>query len=306
MKKGPVILILAAFLLLLTGNHVFAVDVEPSSVEVRREEFLLKQRLNLILMNTLKEQYLGLAVSINYVLTHEPIVSEKAKISRLKLPGFGTQITIADDSDGITGYIDKYIRYQTLTVITNNKVPDAIQESVARMMKDEADLDLGGKDSLSFVDIAGAAAAIDKGMEITNQQQPEKANSDEAKKDKVDELVKKLDKDRKEKQERISQLFPELEQPLKTVDPRQEAESSKHLIQSKKAYYNNDLNTALNEVIEAININPYTSKSYEMLGSIYYRLKWYNLALNNWEKSLALDPENRKLNKYIEKAKREL
>jgi len=62
----------------------------------------------------------------------------------------------------------------------------------------------------------------------------------------------------------------------------------------------------LNEVIEAININPYASKSYEMLGSIYYRLKWYNLALNNWEKALALDPENRKLSKYIEKAKREL
>jgi Tetratricopeptide repeat len=296
--------ILTTMLLLSTSGIIQAADIEPSTVEVRREEFLLKQRMNLILMNTLKDQYLGMAINIKYVLIHDPIVSEKAEISQLKLPGFGTQITIAGDADGITGYIDKYVRYRTLIVITKNRIPQAIQESVARMMKQEEDLEIGGKDSLSFTDISGSE--LDVGMETAQPGKPDSPDNEDAKRDKVNELVKRLGEDRTEKQERISQLFPELEQPLKPVDPRQEAEGSKHLILSKKAYYNNDLNAALNEVIEAININPYASKSYEMLGSIYYRLKWYNLALNNWEKALVLDPDNQKLNKYIVKVKREL
>lgn len=301
---------LASILIWNLAIVAIARDSAPSSVEIRREEYLLKQRLRERLSDILKDEYLGMSVIIRYVLIHDPIVSNQSKITRLKLPGFGTQVTITNDPEDIAGYIDKYQRYRTLTVITKRRLPQSIEVSVANMLKENEDLEIGEKDTLSFLVITEEGLEI-KAPEVTLQEEEkegeeEEKTPEEKEKEKVDELVKKIDQDRKEKKERLAKLFPELEQPIEPVDPRQEAESSKHLILSKKAYYNNDLNTALNEVIEAININPYASKSYEMLGSIYYRLKWYNLALNNWEKALALDPENRKLTKFIEKAKREL
>ncbi len=309
MKIRLLTLGLAILLAISTTDFVFARDTEPSSVEKRREEYLLKQRLKSDLMEVLKDEYLGLAVNIKYILLHDPIVSKKSKISQLRLPGFGTKITITSDPNDIAGYIDKYLRYTTLTIITKTKQPEAIEVSVARLIRDKGDIDIGGRDTLSFLVIADELKKDPSGIEIVDQGEEKKREDlkDKAKKkEKVDELVKKLDEDRKEKKERLARLFPELDQLTGPVDPRREAESSQHLILSKKAYYNNDLNKALNEVIEAININPYASKSYEMLGSIYYRLKWYNLALNNWEKALALDPDNTKLSRYIEKAKREL
>ena len=285
---------------------VFADDLAPSTVEVRREEFLLKQRLRPDLKEVLKDQYRGLSVHIRYVLVHDPIVSQKSKISRLRLPGFGTQVSIAHAPDDISGYIDKYMRYRTITLITQSQLSEAIASSIGKLVRDNENLELGGKDTLNFFVLAeeGGGAGIPE-LIVQKEEKLEEAK-DKKDKEKVDDLVEKLDKERKEKKETLAKLFPELEQAGEPVDPRQEAESSKHLILSKKAYYNNDLNAALNEVIEAININPYASKSYEMLGSIYYRLKWYNLALNNWEKASALDPGNRKLNKFIQKAKSEL
>ncbi len=291
-------------------TSVLARDTEPSSIEVRREEFLLKQRIKPALVDVLKEEYLGLVINIRYVLLHDPIVSKKSKISQLKLPGFGTRVTITSDPNDIAGYIDKYIRYRYVTIITKTKQPEVIEESVAKMIKESEDMDFGGRDTISYFVLSDEFKESPQGIEIVEQgkvdDEPEKIDPKEEQKEKVDKIIKNLDEDRKEKKERLAKLFPDLQQPSGPVDPRREAESSKHLILSKQAYYNNDLNAALNEVIEAININPYASKSYEMLGSIYYRLKWYNLAVNNWEKALALDPENTKLGRYIEKAKREL
>lgn len=290
---------------LLFGVPLPAQNMRPSEIEIRREEYLIRQRLNPELEKALKDQYLGMVVNINYVLQHDPIVSDKAKVTRLELPGFGTRVTITHNPNDIAGYIDKYIRYRTITVITGKRLPESVEESLAKMMKESEELDLSGKDKLDFFFVAEEKIdVLEKPKEFTKK--AEEVEKGKTGKNQIDQLVKNLEKDRKEKEERVKKLFPEFEQPLPVVDPRQEAESSKHLISSRKAYYNNDLNTALNELIEAININPYSAKSYEMLGSIYYRLKWYSLALNNWEKALALDPENRKLNKYILKAKSEL
>jgi tetratricopeptide (TPR) repeat protein len=169
-------------------------------------------------------------------------------------------------------------------------------------LRDKAKLDIGRKDIFKILVIADEREI---GIENTPVN-PDEKRTNKGHTNKIDTLVRKLGNERKEKRKRLTQLFPDLKQPIGQIDPRKEAESSKHLILSRKAYYNNDLNTALNEVIESINVNPYASKSYEMLGSIYYRLKWRNLALNNWEKALALDPDNKKLNKFIDKIKTEL
>ncbi|MCP4749579.1 MAG: tetratricopeptide repeat protein [Proteobacteria bacterium] len=293
-------MILAGILLIIARNTVFAREAASDPLEKQREEFRLKHRLMPILTDVLKDEYVALSVNVRYILQHEPILSKNSKVKRLKLPGFGTQITVANKANEISGYIDKQIRYRTLVLIVRRSLLSTIEESLTRLLNEKGDLDLGGKDVLSIIVLAGQ---FDQPDEL---KAPDFKKAENGKKNKVDDLIRKIDEDRKDKQDRLAKLFPDLKQPIEPVNPRVEAQSSKHLILSRKAFYNNDLNLALNEVIEAININPYSPKCYEMLGSIYYRLKWHNLALTNWEKALALDPENKKLNQYIAKVKNEL
>ncbi len=288
MNRNILFFILVVIFCWVLTDNIFARDTAPSLAERRQEEFLLKKQLKPALMEVLKDQYLGMSITIRYVLQHDPIVSQKSKIKRLKLPGFGTQVTITNGPNDVSGYIDKYDRYRTVILIIKTRLSESVQESIARMLKENADIDIGGRDTFDILVLANEK--MDLKLDLSD----------------TEKIAEDKDRTEKEKKERLAQLFPELGQPIKPVDSRKEAESSKHLILSRKAYYNNDLNTALNEVIESININPYASKSYEMLGSIYYRLRWNNLALNNWEKALALDPDNKKLGKFISKVKNEL
>ena len=87
------------------------------------------------------------------------------------------------------------------------------------------------------------------------------------------------------------------------VDPQLEAESAKHLLKARQAFFNNDLNLALTEVVESISISPNSAQNYAMLGSIYYRLNWKTMAIKNWKKSLELNPNNKKLKNYLERVK---
>ena len=295
--------ILACIPLVLVWNNAIARDTAPDPVELQKEEYLLKQRLKPLLIDVLKDDYVSLSVNVIYVLQHEPIVSQKSKIRSLKLPGFGTQITIANGPNGISGYIDRYIRYRALNLLVASRLSPSLQQSLSRMLKEKEDLNLGGKDTFHIHVVADEDEKEGPG-EKTLQEVVEKDQAKKKKKE-VDKLIDDIDKKREEKKERVAKLFPDLKKPAEPVDPRKEAESTKHLILSREAFYKNDLNTALNEVISAIDINPYSSKSYEMLGSIYFRLKWNKLALENWEKALALDPDNEKLSKYIARVKKE-
>jgi len=295
-------LFLIGILSLLFQTPGFSRNTMPNTVERQQEEYTLKLRLRSILLDVLKEQYVAVSTNILYVPQNEPIVSSKSQIRTLNLPGFGTRVSITRDPNDISGYIHRYQRYRIINLMIRNRLSPSVEESIAKLLRDKAKLDIGRKDIFKILVIADEREI---GIENTPVN-PDEKRTNKGHTNKIDTLVRKLGNERKEKRKRLAQLFPDLKQPIGQIDPRKEAESSKHLILSRKAYYNNDLNTALNEVIESINVNPYASKSYEMLGSIYYRLKWRNLALNNWEKALALDPDNKKLNKFIDKIKTEL
>lgn len=302
LQGNILIMLLAGILLLLALRNGFALDTAPDPIERQREEYRLKQHLKKILIDILKEEYVALSVNVLYVLQHDPIVSKKSKIKRLKLPGFGTQVTITNGENQISGYLDKYIRYRNLILMVRNRLSPYAEESLYKLLKEQEDLDLMGKDSFRILVVAEER---EKPPGVKKDEAYEK-DQERRKKDQFNQLLSDIDKKRTEQKERLAKLFPDLEQPFEIINPQKEAESSQHLILSRKAFYNNDLNLALNEVIEAINVNPYSPKSFEMLGSIYYRLKWNKLALDNWEKALALDPENKKLGKFIAKVKKEL
>jgi tetratricopeptide (TPR) repeat protein len=187
----------------------------------------------------------------------------------------------------------------------------SVEQSLTHLLQEKMGLELEARDTFNIEVIAPIQDIKNRDNLLahkTNEGEDpfDNETAEEKKEKEIDDLIDELDKDKIQKQKRMERLFPGIDQKPEEIDPRKEAESSKHLILSRQAFFKNDLNAALNEVITAININPFSSKSYEMLGSIYYRLKWKNLALNNWTKALALDPDNRKLNMFIDKVKNEL
>jgi len=277
-------LLLITVLILACASVVTAVSKIPTEKELQREEVAIKEKLAPILQKSLKKRYLALAVKVLYVKQIKPIVNNGTKTKEFKLPGFERKVTLSNKIDGISGYIDNFQRYRNLTLLVTEPLSRSLEQSLSDLLREKADFSLSNQDSFNIVVVAATLASA--------RETAKKPKSKQSKKE--------------EEKERFARLFPELDETPINIDARQEAESSKHLISSRTAFFNNDLNSALNEVIEAISINPYSSKSYEMLGSIYYRLQWRQLALENWNKALALDPSNKTLNKFIVRVKREL
>ncbi len=280
-------------------NTGFALGKKPNPAEREQEEYQLKRKLRPILVDVLKDKFLALSVNVLYVLQRDPILTKDPEIENVNLPGFGNKAILANKPGQITGFIERYARYRFLVLMVSMPLTPAVERSITHLLKEQAGLELGTKDTFN-VEVLAEVPREEGGTEI-GKKLPEEKKDEE-----TGNLLEEVNQDEIAKQESLAKLSPDLGKKKSEIDPRMEAESSKHLIQSRKAYFNNDLTTALNKVIESININPYSSKSYEMLGSIYYRLKWYNLALSNWTKALTLDPDNKKLNRYIEKLKTEL
>ena len=282
--------LLLSILVAVFSTPLFAQDDIPTLKEQEREEFALKQALKPLLVDVLKNQYVDISINILYVKQQKPILSKDAKFKKFKLPGFGSYVTISRKPDDISGFRNTFSRFRNITLLINEPISVSTEQTLTELLKDKTELDLGGKDSFDVMVVSLALGAEDDHEEISDE------------KEKLREKRKK----EIENKDLVAKMFPELTFPPKRLDPRQEAESLKHLISSREAFFNNDLTMALNEVIEALGINPYSSKNYEMLGSIYYRLKWKDQALTNWEKALVLNPENKKLTKYIAKVKNEL
>ncbi len=275
---------------------LFAVIKAPTNRDIRHQEVDLKDRLEKPIRNAINKQFLALSVKVLYVEQKQPILSKGAQSKRFKLPGFDSRVTLSKKEDGISGYVNVFERYRSITLLVNEPLSKSLESSLEDLIREESDFQINKNDSFDVVIVAGALNRLTR-----RDEKPEQDGEEETEK-----KEKKKDKNQQKQRQEFAEMFPDLETPPENIDPRKEAESSKHLIKSRTAFFNNDLNLALNEVIEAININAYSSKSYEMLGSIYYRLKWYQLALDNWSKALILDPKNRKLNKFISKVKTEL
>lgn len=295
-------------LLISFSVPAFAISVKPNPAEVAQEEYQLKRKLRPVLIDVLKKKYVTLSVNLLYIMERTPILTKNSEIEQFNLPGFGNKATLANKPGQISGFIERHVRYRFLILLVATPLSPSVEQSLTHLLQEKMGLELGVRDTFRIEVIAPIKDLNDNPndfMEFKNSAFDDET-AEERKDKEIDDLIDELDKDKIQKQKRMARLFPGIDKKPEEIDPRKEAESSKHLILSRQAFFKNDLNNALNEVITAININPFSSKSYEMLGSIYYRLKWKSLALNNWTKALALDPDNRKLNMFIDKVKNEL
>ena len=83
------------------------------------------------------------------------------------------------------------------------------------------------------------------------------------------------------------------------IDQKTRVETARYLLQVRKAYLKEDYDAAITALRRAIELNPFSSQAFAMLGSVYYRLGWNRMAIENWQHSLELDPTNEGLKKYL-------
>jgi len=308
----------------------------PPPPEQRKVERDLEKKIDIIFREVLPKDYVGVTVSIRYILETVPVTKVDKTISKVKLPGFENNVWVPTQSKKIIGIVNQVRPYTTIFAVVNTPV-SLFNVEVIRQILDERIrfLNLTGRDVLRMVHVPFTTPAQSSVNTLDN------AAAELAKKDDGDEKVGEDEKvDGEEKEERIEDneikedkdggdkdnknpdagegelelaeqkkdnetledkpeatLEPDPEP--RRIDQKTRVETARYLLQVRKAYLKEDYDAAITALRRAIELNPFSSQAFAMLGSVYYRLGWNRMAIENWQHSLELDPTNEGLKKYL-------
>ena len=308
----------------------------PPPPEQRKVERDLEKKLDIIFREALPKEYVGVSVSIRYILETVPVTKRDKRITKIKLPGFANNVWVPTQTKKIVGIVNQVRPYTTIFAVVNTPV-SLFNVEVLRQTLDERIrfLNLTGRDELKMVHVPFTTPAQSSVNTLDNaaadKEEKEQEKEKEEKEEKEEEEKKEQDKE-KEKKERekeegdaeskkASEIDeePDLEvedQNYETSEEKPEAilepdpeprridlkakvETTRYLLQARKAYMGEDYDAAITALRRAIELNPFSSQAFAMLGSIYYRLGWNRMALENWQHALELDPTNEGLKKYL-------
>ena len=304
----------------------------PPPPEQRKVERDLEKKLDIIFREVLPKDYVGVTVSIRYILETVPVTKQDKSISRVKLPGFENNVWVPTQSKKVVGIVNQVRPYTTIFAVVNTPVSLFNVEVIRQMLDDRIRfLNLTGRDVLKMVhvpfttpakssvntlDNAAAELAkkkngkekLDEEKEIGDQEEKEKkedsSNIDIQKdfkneasgEEELETEDHELDNETQEdKPEAILEPDPE----PRRIDQKTRVETARYLLQVRKAYLKEDYDAAITALRRAIELNPFSSQAFAMLGSVYYRLGWNRMAIENWQHSLELDPTNEGLKKYL-------
>ena len=290
----------------------------PPPPEQRKVERDLEKKIDIIFREVLPKDYVGVTVSIRYILETVPVTKVDKSISKVKLPGFENNVWVPTQSKKIIGIVNQVRPYTTIFAVVNTPV-SLFNVEVIRQILDERIrfLNLTGRDVLRMVHVPfttpakssvntldNAAAELAKkedGNEgKTDNKKPDEGITDKIKPDAGEgelELAeqKKDNETLEDKPEAILEPDPE----PRRIDQKTRVETARYLLQVRKAYLKEDYDAAITALRRAIELNPFSSQAFAMLGSVYYRLGWNRMAIENWQHSLELDPTNEGLKKYL-------
>ncbi len=307
----------------------------PPPPEQRKVERDLEKKLDIIFREALPKEYVGVSVSIRYILETVPVTKRDKRITKIKLPGFANNVWVPTQSKKIVGIVNQVRPYTTIFAVVNTPV-SLFNVEVLRQTLDERIrfLNLTGRDELKMVHVPFTTPAqssvntLDNAAaELAEKEKEEKEEKEEKKEKEEKEQDKEKEKKEREKEEgdaeskKASEIYeePDLEvedQNYETSEEKPEAilepdpeprridlkakvETTRYLLQARKAYMGEDYDAAITALRRAIELNPFSSQAFAMLGSIYYRLGWNRMALENWQHALELDPTNEGLKKYL-------
>ena len=309
----------------------------PPPPEQRKVERDLEKKLDIVFREALPKEYVGVSVSIRYILETVPVTKRDKRITKIKLPGFANNVWVPTQSKKIVGIVNQVRPYTTIFAVVNTPV-SLFNVEVLRQTLDERIrfLNLTGRDELKMVHVPfttpaqssvntldNAAAELAEKKREEKEQEKEKEKEEEEKKEQDKEKEKKerekeegdaeskkaseIDEEpdlevedqnyetSEEKPEAILEPDPE----PRRIDLKAKVETTRYLLQARKAYMGEDYDAAITALRRAIELNPFSSQAFAMLGSIYYRLGWNRMALENWQHALELDPTNEGLKKYL-------
>ena len=302
----------------------------PPPPEQRKVERDLEKKIDIIFREVLPKDYVGVTVSIRYILETVPVTKVDKSISKVKLPGFENNVWVPTQSKKIIGIVNHVRPYTTIFAVVNTPV-SLFNVEVIRQILDERIrfLNLTGRDVLRMVHVPFTTPAQSSVNTLDN------AAAELAKKDDGDEKVGEDEKvDGEKKEERIEdkdggitdnkkpdagegelelaeqkkdnetledkpEAILEPDPEPRRIDQKTRVETARYLLQVRKAYLKEDYDAAITALRRAIELNPFSSQAFAMLGSVYYRLGWNRMAIENWQHSLELDPTNEGLKKYL-------
>lgn len=302
----------------------------PPPPEQRKVERDLEKKIDIIFREVLPKDYVGVTVSIRYILETVPVTKVNKSISKVKLPGFENNVWVPTQSKKIIGIVNQVRPYTTIFAVVNTPV-SLFNVEVIRQILDERIrfLNLTGRDVLRMVHVPFTTPAQSSVNTLDN------AAAELAKKEDGDEKVGEDEKvDGEEKEERIEdkdggitdnkkpdagegelelaeqkkdnetledkpEAILEPDPEPRRIDQKTRVETARYLLQVRKAYLKEDYDAAITALRRAIELNPFSSQAFAMLGSVYYRLGWNRMAIENWQHSLELDPTNEGLKKYL-------
>jgi len=311
----------------------------PPPPEQRKVERDLEKKIDIIFREVLPKDYVGVTVSIRYILETVPVTKVDKSISKVKLPGFENNVWVPTQSKKIIGIVNQVRPYTTIFAVVNTPV-SLFNVEVIRQILDERIrfLNLTGRDVLRMVHVPfttpaqssvntldNAAAELAKKEDgdekvgedekVDGEEKEERIEDKELKEDKEDKDEGKTDNKKpdagegelelaeqkkdnetlEDKPEAILEPDPE----PRRIDQKTRVETARYLLQVRKAYLKEDYDAAITALRRAIELNPFSSQAFAMLGSVYYRLGWNRMAIENWQHSLELDPTNEGLKKYL-------
>ncbi|MBF0238390.1 MAG: tetratricopeptide repeat protein [SAR324 cluster bacterium] len=260
----------------------------PSLSEQQETERNLEFKLETALKELLLDKYVQVKVIVHYIVTTVPITESNKQISQMRLPGFKNQVWVPIDQKKVTGLVHRLTRYNSIFVVVNQPVSPFDLEVLRQKLNAKiAEIDLETND---FLKVAYVPLAEMPGTEKPMASQPETQSE-------ATDPVEKMPE---------PEITPEPPKLVSANEQRDvEVKSAKQLLEARTAFFRNDLKEALDKINKAIEMNPDSAQGYAMLGSVYYRLKWYGQAKKHWKKSLELEPDNPLIAQYLERLENE-
>ncbi|MEZ7973937.1 MAG: tetratricopeptide repeat protein [SAR324 cluster bacterium] len=272
----------------------------PPPPEQRKVERDIEKQLDVIFREKLPKEFVGVSVSIRYILETVPVTKRDKSISKIKLPGFENNVWVPTQTKKIVGIVNQVRPYTTIFAVVNTPVSLFNVEVLRQTLDDRVKfLNLTGRDVLKMVHVPFTTPANSSVTTLDNAAvELADADNDNSSINDEEPGVKGQRNNLSATDNNLGAVL-EPNPELRSIDMKARVETTRYLLQARKAYMNENYDSAITALRRAIEINPFSSQAFAMLGSIYYRLGWNRMALENWQHALELDPTNEGLKKYL-------
>ena len=126
----------------------------PPPPEQRKVERDLEKQLDEIFREKLPKAYVGVSVSIRYILETVPVTRRDKSISKIKLPGFENNVWVPTETKKIIGIVNQVRPYTTIFAVVNTPVSlfnvEVLRQTLDNRIKF---LNLTGRDVLKMVHV---------------------------------------------------------------------------------------------------------------------------------------------------------